>query len=99
MLPSASLSRLAPMGEKCGPGIYEAVHGSAPDISGMGIANPVGTILSVAMMLDYGLGRPDLARVIESAVEKVIGAGVLTADIGGKATSKDMTRAILDALA
>ena len=98
MLPSASLSRLAPVGERCGPGIYEAVHGSAPDIAGMGIANPLGTILSVAMMLEFGLGRPDVARLIESAVEDVLAAGVLTTDLGGNATSSDMTRAILGAI-
>jgi len=99
MLPSASLSRLAALGERCGPGIYEAVHGSAPDIAGLGIANPVGTILSVAMMLEFGLARPDLARTIETAVEQVIEAGILTADLGGSATSADMTRAILEAVA
>jgi 3-isopropylmalate dehydrogenase len=98
MLPSASLSRLAPAGESCGPGIYEAVHGSAPDIAGRGIANPVGTILSVAMLYNYALGRPDLAGMIEGAVSSVLEAGVFTADLGGTATSCDMTRAILDAL-
>jgi 3-isopropylmalate dehydrogenase len=99
MLPSASLSRLAAEGERCGPGIYEAVHGSAPDIAGLGIANPVGTILSVAMLFEFGLARPDLARAIENAVEQVIEAGILTADLGGSATSDEMTRAILEAVA
>lgn len=98
MLPSASLSRLAPSGEPCGPGIYEAVHGSAPDIAGRGIANPVGTILSGAMLFQYGLGRPDIAATIENAVNTVLEAGILTTDLGGTATTHAMTRAILEAL-
>lgn len=95
MLPSASLTRLAPKGAPCGPGIYEAVHGSAPDIAGRGIANPIGTILSVAMIFDYGMGRPDLASEIEAAVEKTLEAGILTPDLGGDRGSAAVTAAIL----
>jgi len=99
MLPSASLHRLPPAGGRSGPGIYEPVHGSAPDIAGKGVANPLGTILSVAMLLDYGLGRPDLARRVEGAVERTLGEGVLPADLGGTARSADVTRAVLAHLA
>jgi 3-isopropylmalate dehydrogenase len=98
MLPSASLARLAPAGERCGPAIYEAVHGSAPDIAGKGVANPIGTILSVAMLCDYGLGRPDLARRVEAAVESVLAAESLTPDLGGTASTNDVTRRILEQL-
>src|SRR5262249_21598322 len=66
MLPSASLHRLASRGERSGPGIYEPVHGSAPDIAGQGIANPLGTILSVAMLFEYSLGRLRLPRKIQA---------------------------------
>ena len=93
------LDRLAPQGERCGPGIYEAVHGSAPDIAGKGIANPLGTILSVAMLLDHGLGRPDMARQVEMAVERVLQAGVMTPDLGGTAKTSDVTKAVLEFLA
>jgi 3-isopropylmalate dehydrogenase len=74
MLPSASL-------DAQGKGLYEPIHGSAPDIAGKGIANPLATILSAAMMLRYSLGRPEAAQRIESAVRRVLGAGYRTADI------------------
>lgn len=99
MLPSASLAHLAAPGERCGLGIYEAVHGSAPDIAGKGIANPLGTILSVAMLFDYGLGRPDLARKIEGAVDHVLQSGIVTPDLGGTARTSDVTNAVLEFLA
>src|SRR5215470_5455488 len=95
MLPSASLCRLAPSGERSAPGIYEPVHGSAPDIAGQGIANPLGTILSVAMLFEYGLGRPDLARKIEAAVERTLAEAELTPDLGGTADSESMTKAVI----
>ena len=95
MLPSASLARLAPVGETSSPGIYEAVHGTAPDIAGLGIANPIGTILSIAMMLDYGFARRDLAKKIELAVERTLVAGVLTPDIGGQAKTADITNSVI----
>ena len=74
MLPSASLG-------DSGPGLYEPVHGSAPDIAGQDMANPIGTILSVAMMLRYSLGNEDAAREVEAAVDAVLDAGYRTADI------------------
>jgi 3-isopropylmalate dehydrogenase len=74
MLPSASLSAT-------GQGMYEPIHGSAPDIAGKGIANPLATILSVAMMLRYSLGAPAAAARIEAAVSAVLDQGLRTADI------------------
>jgi len=74
MLPSASLNAT-------GQGMYEPIHGSAPDIAGKGIANPIGTILSVAMMLKYSLGAPQLAERVERAVSAVLDQGLRTADI------------------
>ena len=76
-LPSASL------GER-GPGLFEPVHGSAPDIAGEGVANPFGAILSAAMLLRHSLGLEDEARAVERAVEDAIRAGVLTADLAGR---------------
>ncbi len=74
MLPSASL-------DKDGRGMYEPCHGSAPDIAGKGIANPLATILSVSMMMRYSLGMPHVADAIEMAVGKVLDQGYRTADI------------------
>jgi len=88
MLPSASL------GEK-GPGLYEPIHGSAPDIAGKGIANPVGTILSAAMMLRYSFGLEAEAAAVEKAVEEAITAGARTSDIGGKLSTSQMADEIL----
>ena len=73
MLPSASLG--------AGTGLYEPIHGSAPDIAGKGIANPLGTILSVAMMFRHSLDNEQAARLIEVAVEKVLSEGYRTADM------------------
>ena len=75
MLPSASLGE----GKL---GLYEPIHGSAPDIAGRGIANPVGTILSAAMLLRYSLGLEKEAASIEHAVEAALAAGARTADLG-----------------
>ncbi|NVZ10357.1 3-isopropylmalate dehydrogenase [Allochromatium humboldtianum] len=74
MLPSASLN-------EHGQGMYEPIHGSAPDIAGRGVANPLATILSVAMMLRYSLGAPEAADRIDAAVSKVLDQGLRTADI------------------
>jgi len=74
MLPSASL-------DENGKGMYEPIHGSAPDIAGKGVANPLATILSVAMMLRYSLDEPVMAGKIEQAVEKVLDKGLRTPDI------------------
>ena len=76
MLPSASL-------DASGKGLYEPVHGSAPDIAGKGLANPLATILSVAMMLRYSLAQTDLAIQVEDAVGQVLDQGLRTADIAG----------------
>ncbi len=96
MLPSACLPGLPEPGERM-PGIYEPVHGSAPDIAGQGIANPVGTLLSVAMMFDYSFGRPGAARRIEAAVTAALDAGHRTPDIGGTATTESLTDAVIAA--
>jgi 3-isopropylmalate dehydrogenase len=91
MLPSASL------GED-GPGLYEPVHGSAPDIAGTGKANPLATLLSVAMMLKYGLGMHDQAAKLEGAVDSALTQGLRTPDLGGENTTDEMTEAVLAAL-
>lgn len=88
MLPSASLG-------ESGVGLYEPIHGSAPDIAGKGIANPIGTILSTAMMLRHSLKLESEAAVIESAVERTITEGARTADIGGKLTTRQMADEII----
>jgi 3-isopropylmalate dehydrogenase len=88
MLPSASLS-------EAGVGLYEPIHGSAPDIAGKGIANPVGTILSAALMLRYSLKREAEAQCIEQAVDQAITNGARTADIGGKLTTRQMTDQVI----
>src|SRR3712207_6917994 len=77
MLPSASL------GEPGTPGLYEPVHGSAPDIAGSHRANPYATILSAAMMFRHSLGRPDVAGAIEQGVSVALEAHYLTPDLGG----------------
>ena len=91
MLPSASL-------DKNGKGLYEPSHGSAPDIAGQGIANPLATILSAAMMLRFSLNRPDAADRIESAVQAVLSAGLRTGDIWSEGTRKVGTREMGDAV-
>jgi 3-isopropylmalate dehydrogenase len=88
MLPSASLS-------ETGVGLYEPIHGSAPDIAGRGIANPMGTILSAALLLRYSLKLEEEAQVIEAAVNQTITAGARTADLGGKLTTRQMTDEII----
>jgi len=81
MLPSASI------GDQGGPGLYEPIHGSAPDIAGKGIANPLATILAAAMMLRYSLQLDAAAEAIEAAVRAVLADGLRTADIAGGAKS------------
>src|SRR3954454_6869591 len=88
MLPSASLG-----GD--GPGLFEPVHGSAPDIAGTGKANPLAMILSAALMLRHGFSREETAASVESAVDKALAAGVRTADLGGSATTAEATEAVL----
>lgn len=86
--PSASLGRGT-------MGMYEPIHGSAPDIAGQGIANPVGTILSAALMLRHSLGRSEEAAAIEAAVERALDAGARTKDIGGSHSTDGMTDAVI----
>ena len=88
MLPSASLGN-------SGPGLYEPIHGSAPDIAGKGIANPLGTILSAAMMLRYSFGLNNEANEIELAVNKAIDQGARTVDLGGKLTTVQMANEVI----
>ena len=91
MLPSASL-------DADGKGLYEPSHGSAPDIAGKDLANPLATILSAAMMLRYTLNQTEAADRIESAVQAVLAAGLRTADIWSAGTTKVGTRAMGDAV-
>lgn len=81
MLPSASLAGLPRAGARRAVSLYEPIHGSAPDIAGQGIANPIGTILSVAMMLRYSFGLEKEAAAVEQAVEGVLAEGYRTRDI------------------
>jgi len=90
------LAASASLGDK-GPGIFEPVHGSAPDIAGTGKANPTAMLLSLALALDYGLGEPDLARAVESAVATALET-MPTHDVGGTATTSQFGTAVLDAL-
>ena len=92
MLPSAAL-------DASGKGLYEPIHGAAPDIAGKGVANPLATILSAAMMLRYSLGQEQAAERIEAAVKKVLGEGLRTADIHTPGTRKVGTGEMGDAVA
>ncbi|MGZ5998312.1 MAG: 3-isopropylmalate dehydrogenase [Rhizomicrobium sp.] len=100
MLPSASLGAKDANGRQ--PALYEPIHGSAPDIAGKGIANPIACILSFAMALRYSFGRGDDAKLLEKAVERVLAEGYRTADIMQDGKTKlgttEMTSAILKAL-
>src|ERR687885_757150 len=89
MLPSASL------GAPGAPGMFEPVHGSAPDIAGRGIANPLAMFLSGALMLRHGLGFENEAAALESAVDSALEDGLRTHDLGGTASTADATRAVL----
>jgi 3-isopropylmalate dehydrogenase len=91
MLPSASL-------DANGKGMYEPIHGSAPDIAGQGIANPLATILSVAMMLRYSLNAEAAALAIEAAVGQVLDQGLRTADIYSVGTERVSTSQMGDAV-
>jgi 3-isopropylmalate dehydrogenase len=92
MLPSASL------GDPDSPGVFEPVHGSAPDIAGTGQANPLAMILSAAMMLRHGLRMEAQAAAVESAVERALAEGLRTPDLGGTATTSEATQAVLQYL-
>ncbi|PHR80672.1 isocitrate/isopropylmalate family dehydrogenase, partial [Henriciella sp.] len=92
MLPSASL------GTEGTPGLFEPVHGSAPDIAGQGIANPCAAILSLEMALRWSLARPDAADRVMGAVAKALDAGARTKDLGGSLSTAEMADAIIDCL-
>ena len=91
MLPSASIGA-------GGPGLFEPVHGSAPDIAGTGKANPLAMFGSVALMLRHGLAMEDAATALESAIDSALDSGLRTADLGGEATTEEATRAVLSNL-
>jgi 3-isopropylmalate dehydrogenase len=91
MLPSASLGA-------AGPGVFEPVHGSAPDIAGSGSANPLAMFLSAALMLRHGLGLASEAASVESAVHRALDAGLRTPDLGGDASTRRASKAVLDNL-
>jgi 3-isopropylmalate dehydrogenase len=90
MLPSASLGDQDPPT----PGLFEPVHGSAPDIAGRGIANPLAMFLSAAMMLRHGLGLESEAAAVESAVDRALAAGLRTPDLGGEAGTAQAARTV-----
>jgi 3-isopropylmalate dehydrogenase len=89
VLPSASLGE----GKR---GLYEPIHGSAPDIAGKGIANPIGTVLSAAMLLRHSLNLEDVALAVEGAVALAVAGGARTADLGGSLSTTAMGEAILE---
>lgn len=91
VLPSAS-------GGGTGPWLYEPIHGSAPDIAGKGVANPLGAIATMALLLRQSLERDDLATEVERAVGEVIAAGQLTPDLGGSGSTESVTEAVLRGL-
>ncbi len=95
MLPSASLGANGAGGEAAGPGLFEPVHGSAPDIAGQGIANPLAMFLSVAMLLRHGLALAGEAAAVESAVDRALAEGLRTPDLGGRVGTAEATRAVL----
>src|SRR5690606_15972260 len=92
MLPSAAI------GEAGEPGLYEPIHGSAPDIAGQGLANPCAAILSVAMALRFSLGAAAAADRVEAAVDKALTGGARTRDLGGTLSTHEMGAAIIAAL-
>jgi 3-isopropylmalate dehydrogenase len=94
MLPSASLGNTDPPT----PGVFEPVHGSAPDIAGQGIANPLAMFLSAAMMLRHGFALENEATAVESAVDRALSEGLRTPDLGGDATTAQATREVLQHL-
>jgi len=91
MLPSASLG-------DGGPGLFEPVHGSAPDIAGRGVANPLAMFLSAALMLRHGLDLEAQAAAVESAVQRALAAGLRTPDLGGESGTAQATEAVLENL-
>jgi 3-isopropylmalate dehydrogenase len=103
MLPSASLGAVGGggvggVGRTKSPGVFEPVHGSAPDIAGTGAANPLAMFLSVALMLRHGLEREAEAAAVESAVDRALADGLRTPDLGGSAGTAEATQAVLQHL-
>ena len=102
VLPSASLGAPRAAGQTQ-PGLYEPIHGSAPDIAGQGIANPLGTILSAAMLLRHSLGLEDEARAVEAAVDGALAAGLRTRDLAAagqpSVSTEQMGRAVAEGIA
>jgi 3-isopropylmalate dehydrogenase len=101
MLPSASLGGDTHRASSAGtgghtPGLFEPVHGSAPEIAGTGAANPLAMILSAALMLRHGFGREPEATAVESAVDRALAGGLRTADLGGSATTAEATEAVME---
>jgi 3-isopropylmalate dehydrogenase len=95
LLPSASLGAGRPAGDGGGPGLFEPVHGSAPDIAGSGAANPLAMFLSAALMLRHGFGMEAPAAAVESAVDRALAEGLRTRDLGGGASTAEATQAVL----
>jgi 3-isopropylmalate dehydrogenase len=95
MLPSASLGGTGGERGAGGVGVFEPVHGSAPDIAGRGVANPLAMFLSAALMLRHGFGMEREAASVESAVNSALAGGLRTPDLGGDATTAQATRAVL----
>ena len=91
LLPSASL-------DASDKGLYEPIHGSAPDIAGLGKANPLATILSAAMMLRYSLEHEKAADRIEAAIARALAGGARTSDLGGSYSTREMADAVLSFL-
>ncbi|MDX3586276.1 tartrate dehydrogenase [Streptomyces europaeiscabiei] len=91
----AASANLSP--ERRFPSMFEPVHGSAPDIAGQGLANPIGAVGSAALMLEH-FGLPDQAARLNRAIEATTAAGILTRDVGGTASTEDVTKALIDAL-
>jgi 3-isopropylmalate dehydrogenase len=104
LLPSASLGGI-PDGKAQIPGLYEPIHGSAPDIAGQQIANPIGTILSIALMLRYSFGKEAEAKLVEEAVRIVLddvevgGFGFRTKDLGGDKKTTEVGDKVVEVLA
>ena len=94
MLPSASLGTPDPPT----PGVFEPVHGSAPDIAGTGTANPLAMFLSAALMLRHGFALETEAAAVESAVDGALADGLRTPDLGGEASTAEATQAVLQHL-
>lgn len=97
LLPSASLNGLPDGKSKC-VGLYEPIHGSAPDIAGQNIANPIATILSVAMLLRYSLGFEQEARAVEEAVRQVLDSGFRTRDLKGDKSTTEIGDKVTEVL-